>query len=419
MKLNLFSLFSLLLIVGSFQSCVKDSCEREVTYRKAIPVYQTWEEIRTTIKSESSRTLVNTGKLYFYNDYLFINESREGIHVIDNSDPSNPQTVSFIPIPGNVDIAIRNNTLYADNYTDLLAIDLSDVMNVKLIKRLEEVFPHLGETELGIYTHNRYEMVTETVDCNRNFNDDFALAESSNGGRNDFSAPTSNGGQNSDGQGGSFARFSLYDSYLYTISESELFVFDVSQEDCPNHINTVPTRWGIETIFAFGDKLFIGSSTGMDIFDASNPALPVYISGYQHFNGCDPVYVNGNYAYVTIRGGNDCGGAARNQLDILNISDIFNPILERTIPMESPHGLSILDDHLYLCEGEAGLKVFDASQPLEPVQLAHVKSFDAYDVIGLVGSPNRLLLIGADGFYQFDVSDPSNPQLLSLLAVQR
>ncbi|HHN47860.1 MAG TPA: hypothetical protein ENN08_02830, partial [Bacteroidales bacterium] len=50
----------------------------------------------------------------------------QGIHVVDNSNPASPQIISFIAIPGNYDLAIRGNILFADSYIDLVALDISD-----------------------------------------------------------------------------------------------------------------------------------------------------------------------------------------------------------------------------------------------------------------------------------------------------
>ena len=37
-------------------------------------------------------------------------------YYVDVSDPADPQNIAFITIPGNVDIAIKENVLYADSY---------------------------------------------------------------------------------------------------------------------------------------------------------------------------------------------------------------------------------------------------------------------------------------------------------------
>ncbi len=63
----------------------------------------------------SPKSLTNPGKIYTYGSTLFINELNAGIHVINNSNPQNPVPLKFIKILGNVDIAVKDNILYADN----------------------------------------------------------------------------------------------------------------------------------------------------------------------------------------------------------------------------------------------------------------------------------------------------------------
>src|SRR5207249_9750630 len=56
--------------------------------------------------------------------YIFVSEVNQGIHVIDNTNPSSPQNVAFINVPGNLDIAIKDNVLYADSYIDFVAVEI-------------------------------------------------------------------------------------------------------------------------------------------------------------------------------------------------------------------------------------------------------------------------------------------------------
>ena len=59
--------------------------------------------------------------------------------------------------------------------------------------------------------------------------------------------------------------------------------------------------------------------------------------------------------------------------------------------------------------------MFDVSnvETIHENQLAHVKDYFAYDAISV--SPQILLMIGEDGFYQFNTTNPSDPQLLSTI----
>src|SRR5688500_16029971 len=95
---TILSIFSVLVLTWSFQSC-QDKCTGEKTYIKYTPVYISYDELRASVASESPRLLINPGKIYVYGQYLFVNEIDKGIHVINNSDPSNPANIAFINIP--------------------------------------------------------------------------------------------------------------------------------------------------------------------------------------------------------------------------------------------------------------------------------------------------------------------------------
>jgi hypothetical protein len=94
------------------------------------------------VHTEVAKPLNNPGKIYIKGSYVFINEINKGIHIIDNRNPASPKPVSFISIPGNVDMAVKQNVLYADNSTDLIALDISNPSNVRLLKRIKDTFPY-------------------------------------------------------------------------------------------------------------------------------------------------------------------------------------------------------------------------------------------------------------------------------------
>lgn len=417
MKTKFTFLGTLFLCFFTMQSCLKDECKREITYLKYTDIYKTLDEIRTPITMESERALKNPGKIYYYNDLIFINEKNEGIHLFDNFNPESPVNLGFMPIPGNVDIAIRGDILFADNYMDLLAIDISSINSPTLVKRIEMAFNQFYDTqdERGFWVGHDIEEVTEIVDCNSFRNQEDVFLPNA---EVDFNS--ADGGSNV-GIGGSLARFSLYDNYLYAIDQSEFYVFDINQTSNPQELGSHSIGWGIETLYAFGDKLFVGSQNGMIIMDASNPAAPEYISGYSHWTSCDPVFVKDNYAYVTLHSGTLCNGSEINQLDLIDITDILNPQLVETFQMENPHGLSIKDNNLFVCEGEFGMKVFDIENPLT-LDERMINEFDelsAKDVIVLPGNRNILLVVGDDGFYQFGFDDPTQLTPLSLIPIER
>ena len=47
----------------------------------------------------------------------------------------------------------------------------------------------------------------------------------------------------------------------------------------------------------------------MQIYDNSQPEIPLTSSSFFHATSCDPVVANDSMAYVTLRTGNTCQGA--------------------------------------------------------------------------------------------------------------
>lgn len=218
------------------------------------------------------------------------------------------------------------------------------------------------------------------------------------------------------GTGGSMARFAIVGNSLYCVLPDKLQVYDISTPANPVAKNTIDLNVGLETIFPYKNNLFIGANDGMYIFDNQQPESPSLLSKYTHVQSCDPVVVQGNYAYVTLRGGAACRRfAAMSSLDVVDISDLKNPRLVHTQNMQSPYGLGVDGNQLFVCEGDNGLKIFDITQPTQPKlqqTLADVKSFD---VIPL----NKVLLVTGDGgFLQYSYRDAGKMELLSKISIE-
>lgn len=423
-----FYLLSLLFLCFGFNSCLKDKCESVNTFVQWTPIYKTDAEFRTPPQYEAARTLKNPGKIYFYGNYMFINEQKEGVHIIDNSDIKSPKNIGFIKINGNIDIAIKDDILYADSYADLLAINISSVQQPVLTKRVQDVFQSMywRDPVRGWLVDYKQEKVTQKIDCNDPringggwfIEGDVIFASSSSSFPS--AASKSAGARPNIGVGGSMARFTLYSDYLYTINLAQINIFNVKKVENPVFNNSITVAWNIETLFPHTDKLFIGSTTGMFIYDLENPTNPTQLSTFTHGRACDPVFVDGDKAYVTLRNGTACNNAI-NQLLIVDISNLRLPQLLKSYPMKNPRGLSVLDSTLYLCDD--GLKIFDVKDwnTVDKNMKSQIANFDTYDVISYYETTTQkvAMVIGSDGFYQFDVTNPEQPKELSKIPVSQ
>lgn len=417
------ALFILFLIFIGMSGC-RDKVFEEQTLN--IPVYMTYEELRSAVKVSSPQTLQKPGKIYFKDQLIFVNEELEGIHVINNVNPAKPEFLAFIEIPGNVDIAIRNNTLYADSYVDLLAFDISNPEDIDEVGRLKDVFPPVIPS-----FDNSYGIDTDALNDEKGVIIDWeiktVMKEVTDEGRGHFPWPmlvefsnqfagsrNASGGATTFGIGGSMARFTLFSDYLYAIDENKLKIISVNHPESMRLENSIELTWGgLETIFQYNNKLFFGTQTGMIIYDLVNPVQPAYISEFNHIQSCDPVVVQADLAYVTLRSGNTCARGV-NRLDIIDLKEITDPQLVKSYDMKNPHGLGIDDQFLFICDGANGLKVYNAEDPLRLELLASFPEIDAWDVIPVQG---LLFMIGEDGFFQYDYSGPDNISLVSSILV--
>ena len=412
---------SVLFVIVALATTSCDKTVEIITYDANVPIYMSFNEFRSSFQKSEAEDITHPGKMYFKDGYLFVNEYMKGIHIIDNSNPASPQKVAFYEIMGNVDMAIRGNILFADSYIDLLAIDISDVNNPIEVARLENVFPEIAPEGDMWYPYTNidrskgvivgWEVKTITEEREVGWFGGWLFR-----GGGDFMAETGGNWSGGAGIGGSMARFMLNEQYLYVIAVPfRLKTLNVENALQMAVIDSVDVMREMETLYRLEDKLFIGTTTGMLIFGLENPEMPRQISAYDHITACDPVVVDGQYAYVTLRTGNRCANG-QNLLEVIDISSITNPYLVKSYPMFNPHGLGVDGDLLFICDGAAGLKVYDKSDPLAIItnQVAHYPDFDTYDVIPFNGV---LMLVGSGGIYQYDYSDPANIVELSHIPI--
>ena len=125
-----------------FQSCLEPKVDLPEQVTGLAPIY--FEGDWRDIGAEPARPIKELFKIYYKDSIIFAGEALQGIHVIDNTDPFHPEPIKFIRIPGNSDIAVKGSTLYANNLSSLIAIDISDLNNIRVLSRVENAFPGQG-----------------------------------------------------------------------------------------------------------------------------------------------------------------------------------------------------------------------------------------------------------------------------------
>ena len=396
----------LLLILTCF---IIFSCDNNVgdyiTVKVATPEFMSLDEFRTSVEIEPPSPIIESGKIYAYNDLILIKDREKGIHIIDNSQPENPIKIACIKVKANNDMEIKGDYLYVDSLMDLVVFDISDLNDIREVARLTDVFPKyitlpFSEdliVDYGDYSYDPNDIIVrwnireerrrvEDVEyLTIGIFDDVALAESN--------ATT--------GQGGSLARFKIVNDFLYAVDSHNINIFNINDLENPEAMGGVFAGFDIETIFNRGDHLFLGSMRGMYIYDISSPSSPQFVSEFQHGTACDPVVVDNEYAYITLRAGNFCG-ALDSSLQIVDIKDLYHPELVKSYPMDNPYGLGIKNNLIFICDGSSGLKVYNKTDIENLVMVDHFKDINTFDVIPL---EERLLMIGDRELFQYKYAD--------------
>jgi len=410
----------ILLFVFTVFSCdvIENKKLQNVTYYT--PVYATTEDLASRVAVEDPKEYSESGKIITYNDFVFINEPMKGIHIIDNADPSNPQNIGFINVEGNIDMAIIDNHLYADMFSALVVMDISDVTNPVIIEdyTVEDVFyydRYWAIEDIAATTTYDYNVRYESVDDSKGIvvdwevevrreevsDEDYYLEETAflQAETTDTSVSTNAGANVS--TAGSMARFLPVGNMLYVINFNELILLQIDASYKPNRWGKLDTGTIAETLFQLNELLFVGSVNGMLMYDVSDPQNPSFINKIEHFRSCDPVVADASYAYVTLRGGTNCF-TETNELQIINIQNPESLSVVSRHVMFNPHGLAVREDHLIVCDGSAGIKVVDISNRSEPKIVETYPIGFAYDVI--VQYPNALV-VGENTLYQYDISE--------------
>jgi len=216
------------------------------------------------------------------------------------------------------------------------------------------------------------------------------------------------------GKSGSISRFAIKDNLMYAIDVNYLRVFDITNGDHPVLVQSTKVDYGLETIFIYGNYIYLGAVDGVYVLDINNPTAPIQLQKMEHHISCDPVVVQNDYAYSTQRvTSTGCGDHwMQSALAVYDVTDPNNSELMKEITMDEPFGLAVEGNWLYVCDG--GIVVFDITDPANPDRIDLVQVNDPHDII--LNYP-YMLVATSTSFELYNYSNPLNIHFISTLAL--
>lgn len=185
---------------------------------------------------------------------------------------------------------------------------------------------------------------------------------------------------------------------LVTLPENSTHFTDVYA--APGIIGTFKTPSAVE-VFVSGQYAYVADNTsGLYIFDISDPAHPDSIGIYETFDQANAVHVSGGYAYIT--------QGYSGYLQIIDVSDPANPSPLGSIPTPEPSDVYVSGDYAYVAAGIFGLWVIDISNPLSPLGAGFYDTPGSASGVYVSGN-YAYVADGDSGLIVVDVSDPMMP----------
>jgi hypothetical protein len=222
---------------------------------------------------------------------------------------------------------------------------------------------------------------------------------------------TSTGSGNT-GTGGSTAKFTISKNRLYVIAQQDIKVYNIANAKKLEYKIRVPIGKVIETLFPYGNSLFIGSNMGMFEYDISNPDNPTNPKYVQHVTSCDPVVANDSIAFLTLRTGAGCQGTS----NVLQAYSLAGGLRDNTylyqVQFTNPYGLALSGKHVYVCDAQYGMGILNITKQLNQSTRVNFKPSGIH-FFDLIPFNNYLMAQTQSGICFMDISDATQPTIIS------
>jgi hypothetical protein len=132
------------------------------------------------------------------------------------------------------------------------------------------------------------------------------------------------------------------------------------------------------------------------------------------------VIADDDFAYVTLKARTStspCWGPPpmqTNELNVIDVKNISSPVLVKVYNMAGPTGLSKDGNLLFICDGIAGLKVYDATDPANLILRKTIIGITPQDVIAINGIA---MVVAKEGIYQYEYNSSFEVKKISYLPI--
>ncbi|MDH5326455.1 MAG: Ig-like domain-containing protein [Gammaproteobacteria bacterium] len=185
-----------------------------------------------------------------------------------------------------------------------------------------------------------------------------------------------------------------------TINTTGLYIFDISNPVGPRAVGFYNTPGGANRVAVVGSYAYVADTgAGLQIIDVSDPALPTLTGSYDTPGSAVSVSIAGDYAYVA---------DGSSGLQIINISTPATPSLAGSVDTTGhAYDVTVSGNYAYLADGSVSLVVVSVADPTAPVIQGSYNTSGTATGIAVAG--NHAYVASASGLVVVNVSNPTVP----------
>ena len=362
------------------------------------------EEVSTYGDDQNFLDIVLKDNYAYLADYKSSFGSEEGLRIINIEDPVNPSEVKFIQIENPNEFELNGKYLY------LICNNLSSIENTFYIIDIEDpAEPIVNEIDLGIDWLSSICLNGKYV---------YVIGRDSNGNKSLFAVDISDQtnpslitSYNLVNLGfGTNAKINLAvnNNYLYLPcswgcgSDYSVRIMDINDPSNASIINNFETEGTPNSLIFNENYVFVADGAGglriYDVSEINNVEEVNYIDKSIDLNFEDIAVYND---YVYILGYNE-------GLHLIDISDQYNPQYVKTITLpDHSYCIKIKGDYAYIIN--EGLRIFDLSVPSSPNEVGYWEGNNGHD---LVIDDDIVFITYESYLYMIDVSNKNNPDFI-------
>ena len=219
---------------------------------------------------------------------------------------------------------------------------------------------------------------------------------------------------------GSLSRVISIGNFIYAVDDNHLITINAGDPANLSIANNISLGANIQTIYHHNGSLFIGSATQMYVYNIqNNPAAPSLTSSYIYpviIEPRDPILALDSAIYST-----STSAVGSGVFRVFDSRDLTNPVLLEENFLQTPRGMDVSGNYLYLCNGRFGICIYSITDPFHPIlesiidennNLANgeMGTNDYYDVIAENG---QLFCYTKGALLNYNISQPNQPIFLN------